>query len=151
MERFHSDPLPLSPAIREGLFTSANLIFYGVDHSGPSFKAAVFLNVAEVGLETPLDPEVGYAGSFTILGHGGCFGDEGHCHVPSYEKDPFDSRPLHSLTPLTKMVDVTEALRRVAPDRAQLEVAVLPIVPGIEAAEVDDVLHFSAMRLVAYD
>lgn len=151
MERFHSDPLPLSPSIREGHFSAADLIFYDVDHSGPSFKAAVFLNAPKVGIDTPLDPEVGYAGSFTILGHGGCFGDEGHCHVPTHPKDPFDTRPLHPLTPLTKMVDVSEGLKRTADDGEHLSVTVLPIVPGAEGAELRDVLFFSSMRLVAYD
>lgn len=151
MERFDSAPLPLSPSVREGEFSAADLIFYGVDHSGPSFKAAVFLNMADVGLETPLDLEAGFAGSFTILGHGGCFGDEGHCHVPAEPKDPFDSRPLHPLTPLTKMVNVSDGLKRVATDSEHLSVTVLPIVPGPEGAELRDVLFFSSMRLVAYD
>jgi hypothetical protein len=151
MERFDPDPLPLSPAIREGKFGSADLVFYEVDHSGPSFEARVFLNAPEAGIETPLELDAGFAGSFVIFGHGGCFGDEGHCEVPAKTKDPFDSRPLHPLTPQTKMVDVGDALQRARQDDKLLTVTVLAAVPGVERAELKDVLFFSSMRLLAYD
>lgn len=151
MERFESSPLPLSDAVRAGEFSAADLIFYDVDHSGPSFEARVFLNVPEAGLETPLELEAGFAGSFVVFGHGGCFGDEGHCHVPERYKDPFDSRPLHPLTKQTKMVDVGAALARVAPGAEQLTVTALAVVAGEERAELADLLFFSSMRFVAYD
>ncbi|MFL5896900.1 MAG: hypothetical protein ACJ76D_00310 [Solirubrobacterales bacterium] len=151
MDRFDSESLPLSPAIRAGDFSSADLIFYGVRHGGPSFKALLFFNLENADLDTPLEVESGYAGSFTVFGHGGCFGDEGHCHVPEEPKDPFDSRPLHPLTPLTKSVDVSDGLRWAAVGTDNLSVTVLPVVPQPERAELADVLHFEAMRLAAYD
>jgi tyrosinase len=150
MDRYDSTRLPLSPSIRAGEFSSADLIFYGVKHGGPSFKALVFFNAEGADLATPLELESGYAGSFTVFGHGGCFGDEGHCHVPEGAVDPFDSRPLHPLTPLTKSVDVSDGLRR-ATDGEYLSVTVLPVVPQPEDAGLGDVLHFEAMRLAAYD
>ena len=58
-----------------------------------------------------------HAGSFHILGHGGCAGDEGHCEVPT-ERRPYDRRTPHQLTPLSKRVVVTDALRRALTDRA---------------------------------
>jgi hypothetical protein len=149
MERFDSPPIPLSRASRAGDFDAAQLVFYDVDHSGRSFEAAVFLGTGEVGAETPLDAEHGFAGSFVIFGHGGCVGDVGHCDVPPQPKDAFDSRPLHALTPQTKTVDIGEGLKRVH-DSEHLRVSVLAIVPGEERAELADVLHFSAMRLVTY-
>ena len=151
MDRYDADPLPLSPAISSGEFSSAELIFYEVDHSGPSFEALVFLNNPEAGIDTDPGPEAGFAGSFTIFGHGGCAGDIGHCDVPEGPKEPFDSRPLHPLVAQTKTVDITDALKRVNEGTTQLLVTVLPVVPGAEAAELRDVLHFSAMRLVTYD
>ena len=151
MDIYRSDPtLPLSPATRAGDFSAAELIFYDVDHSGPSFEGRVFLNTPEADLGSPRELEAGYAGSFVIFGHGGCVGDEGHCDVPKGPKDPFDSRPLHALTPLTKVVDVSEALRRVHDAGRDLHVTVVPIVAG-EGAERADVLFFSAVRLVTYD
>lgn len=150
MDRFEASPLPLSPAVLEGEFDAADLVFYDVDHSGPSFRALVFFNVADASLDTPLELDAGYAGSFVVFGHGGCFGEAGHCHVPPGHKDPFDSRPLHPLTPQTQLVDVSDALQVARGQGEYLSVTVLPIVPGPEAAEQRDVLEFSAMRLLTY-
>lgn len=155
MDHFVSDPLPLSPSVGAGSFNLAQLVFYEVDHSGPSFRALAFLNAPDAKYGTPLVEDSGYAGSFTIFGHGGCSGEEGHCHVPEYQKDPFDYRPLHGLTPQTKLIDITAALKRVCADpeadHSRLQVTVVPVVPGAPAEESNDVLFFSAMRLVAFD
>lgn len=155
MDRFLSDPLPLSPSVAAGRFNKAQLVFYGVDHSGPSFEARAFLDSPEAGPETPDELERGYAGHFTIFGHGGCFGDEGHCHVPDTYKDVFDKRPLHPLTPQTKKIEITAALKRLcadeSADRSHLRVTVLPLVVGRDGPELGDVLFFSAMRFVAFD
>jgi tyrosinase len=151
MERYESTPLPLSPTVRAGEFSGAQLIFYDVDHSGDSFEARVFINTANATVDTPREAGNGYAGSFVIFGHGGCVGDEGHCDVPAQPKDPFDSRPLHALTPQTKTVDVGEALNRVHADGDSIVVDVLAIVARPDKAELQDVLEFSAMRLVTYD
>lgn len=151
MERFDPDPMPLSPAVLAGEFSAADLAFYDVDHSGPSFEALVFLNSPEAGVQAPLEPRSGFAGSFVVFGHGGCFGDEGHCEVPTANKDPFDSRPLHPLTPQTKLVDVSDALQQARKDAEHLSVTVLAIVPGAEGPELKDALFFSAMRLLTYD
>jgi len=150
MERYDSSPVPLSPAVRAGEFSGGQLIFYEVDHSGDSFEARVFVNNPDAVIDTPREPAHGYAGSFVIFGHGGCVGDEGHCDVPARQKDPFDSRSLHALTPQTKTVDVGEALRRVHGDGDSIVVTVLAILAGADSAELADVLEFSAMRLVAY-
>jgi hypothetical protein len=151
MDRYLSDPLPLSDAVRGAEFSGADLIFYDVDHSGESFQARVFLNAPDAGPETPLEPAAGFAGTFVIFGHGGCFGGEGHCEVPTSQKDPFDSRPLHPLTPQTKLVDVGEALKRAAAEGDHLTVTVVPVVPSEDGPEQRDLLFFSSMRLVAYD
>lgn len=152
MDRFVSPPMPLSRRVLAGEFNLAQLIFYGVDHSGPSFRSLAFLNSPDADLESPRDEGSSYAGVFTIFGHGGCSGEEGHCHVPSYQKDLFDSRPLHGLTPQTKAIDITAALRRVAVDAddGYLTVTVLPVVAGDPEAS-SDVLFFSSMRLAVFD
>jgi hypothetical protein len=155
MERFDSEPLPLSPSIAGGQSSLAQLIFYDVDHSGQSFEAFSFLNNPEARLGPPLREGTGFAGSFVIFGHGGCVGDEGHCKIPEETKDPFDTRPLHGLTPQTKTINITDALKRVcadpAADHGHLQVTVLPMVPRKGGPEPTDVLFFSAMRLVAFD
>jgi hypothetical protein len=152
VDRYLTDPpLSLPPAVPVGEFDAAELIFYDVDHSGPSFAALVFLNSPDADIGTPLDDEAGFAGSFYIFGHGGCVGDEGHCEVPDKPKDPFDTRPLHPLTRQTKIVDISAALKRADVSSGELLVTVVPVVPAPEQVERADVLFFSAMRFVTYN
>lgn len=54
-------------------------------------------------VETGRELAAGYVGSFSVFGHGGCYGDVGHCEVVPRD-DPFDVRPPHPLTPWTKTV-----------------------------------------------
>lgn len=151
MDRYVSDtPLPLPASVVAGEFDAAELIFYGVDHSGASFEALVFLNSPSADIGAPLDDSTGFAGSFYIFGHGGCVGEEGHCDVPTKLKDPFDDRPLHALTQQTKVVDITAALQRTDRSGSSLYLTVLPVVASLDGAQRADVLSFSAVRLVTY-
>jgi tyrosinase len=145
--RYVSDPieLPQRDAEDDG-FSRADLVFYDVDHSGASYEARVFINAPKANVKTPRD-DPHYAGSFCIFGHGGCFGDVGHCDVPT-ERDPFDLRPPHQLIPASKTVVVTEALRRlIAPDDETITVTVVAFVPG---ATRHNVLQFDRVRLLTY-
>jgi len=94
-------------------FTRADLVFTGVDHGKSSYEVRVFLN----------DPAAdgAYAGRFHVFGHGGCFGDLGHCDVPEPSADPTDLRPRHQLTPLTTYLTVTGPLRRLLAGGTALE------------------------------
>ncbi len=129
-------------------FQRADLVFYGVDHSGPSYEARVYLNNPDADLRTPRDAASHYAGSFTVFGHAGCAGDAGHCEVPTGPRDPFDCRPPHPLTPQTKTVIVTDALRLLDDDK--LQITVVPVRPGREGAEVVDTLKFDRFSLLTY-
>jgi hypothetical protein len=129
-------------------FQRADLVFYGVDHSGPSYEARVYLNNPDANLNTPRDDASHYAGSFTVFGHNGCAGDAGHCEVPAGPKDPFDRRPPHALTPQIKTVIVTDALRRI--DAERLQITVVPVRPGREGAEVVDTLKFDRFSVLTY-
>jgi hypothetical protein len=149
MDRFHADNVRLSPGAAAGAFTRADLVFYGVEHRGPSFEARVFLNAAEATLDTPLDPAEGYAGFFVVFGHRGCFGDAGHCEVP-VSRDPFDNRPPHALTPQTKMVEITTALKDPRIESSDISVTVLPIQPLKQTARLADVLFFTGLRLLTF-
>jgi hypothetical protein len=148
MSVFVSEPLANPGAEGETEFTRADLVFYGVDHSGPSFEARIFLNKPDADLGTPRDPEAGFAGSFTIFGHAGCAGDAGHCDVPTEPADPFDARPPHPLTRQTKTVIITEALRRVT--GPELTITIVPVRPGALDAELEDSLDFEEFRLLTY-
>jgi hypothetical protein len=131
-------------------FDRADLIFYDVDHSGPSFTARVYLDNPEANATTPTTPESGYAGCFTIFGHAGCVGtDDDHCNPLARTVDEFDRRVPHPLLPQTKVVTVTEALRRLGPV-GRITVTVVPVVPGELEPQVTDALSFSSVRLATY-
>ena len=149
MNRFTSDPIANPAHTGQPAFERADLVFYGVDHSGPSYEARIYLNNIEAGLHTPRDPDAGFAGSFTVFGHGGCFGDSGHCDPSSRPADPFDVRPPHPLTPQTKTVIVTDGIRLIKD--TTLTVTVVPIRPGTHGAELVDAMQFASMCLLTYN
>lgn len=155
MHRYISEPLDFPVTEKEADFTRADLQFRGVDHSGPSFEARIFLDNPDADASTPADDAAGYAGSFHIFGHGGCFGDLGHCEIV-HSDDPFDRRPQHQLTPYIKTVTITDALRR-ARDSAGggtftiTVVAIVADVPTARGPKRDDVLDFESVSLVSYE
>lgn len=109
-------------------FTRADLIFTGVDHAHVSYEVRIFLNNPEASVQTVRTESEGYAGRFHVFGHGGCYGDVGHCDVPAPSTDPTDMRPPHPLTPLSTYVTITAALRRMLESAARPEtVTMVPI------------------------
>ena len=150
-----SAELPLPRYDDDDPFTRADLVFHDIDHSGPSFEARVFLDNPKANQDTPLEAEAGYVGSFHIFGHGGCFGDVGHCDIPAGPAHPFDRRPPHQLTPQTRLVVATEAIKRLAQTPAKTAtVSVVPVVadppPGAERPGTD-VLRFDRLSLITYE
>lgn len=150
MNRYVSPhPIPV-PELEAGLERArVDLVFVGVDHSGPSYEARVFLNNPKASLETPLEPGEGFAGSFNVFGHGACYGEEGHCDPESQYRDAFDTRPPHPLEPLTKTVIVTDALTQLK--RPDVTVTVVAAEHSGKEAEATDALHFEEVRLLAYE
>lgn len=148
MERFVSQPIANPARTGQPAFQRADIVFYGVDHSGPSFEARIYLNNPGADLQTARDREARYAGSFTVFGHNGCAGDPGHCHVPDGPKDPFDRRPPHALTPQTKTVIATSAIRDIADET--ITITVVPVRPGLTGAEVVDTLRFTSVSVISY-
>jgi hypothetical protein len=148
MDRFVSQPIELTPSQSARSFERADLVFYGVDARGASFTARVFLDAPGAEPDTSPGRQDGYAGFFTIFGHGGCFGDAGHCEVPA-ARDPFDLGPPHPLTPQTKLVEVTKRLNEL--DGGSVVVTVLPTSPSRAGAQPIDALRFTGLRLLTYD
>src|ERR1700744_1126761 len=146
MDRYVSESID-NPAAGAHPFGPADLVFYGVDHSGPSFEARVYLNLPDADIATGHD-DPGYAGSFTVFGHAGCAGDEGHCEVPAGPRDPFDRRPPHGLTPQTRTVIVTDAVRRAS--GRELVVTVVAVRPGADGPAAGDLLEFDSFRLLTF-
>jgi hypothetical protein len=139
------DETPLS-----GEFNRADLEFHGLDHSSASYEARVFLNNPDANEDTPKTPENGYAGSFNIFGHGGCFGDVGHCEIHG-EQRAYDPRPSHVLAPVKTVVTATDALQRAAAEGRDITVTVVPVITGLtEQTDTEDVLNFDHISIVTY-
>jgi tyrosinase len=135
----------------------ADLELHDVEHDGASYTGRVFLAWSADGdrpdADTPRDAEHGYAGAFHIFGHGGCYGDEGHCDVVA--RRAHDPRPAHSLTPALKTVVVTDALRRLLDgrnaSRQEITVTIVPVVTSLNPkCGPEDVARFSSVRLLTY-
>lgn len=144
VERFTSNPIELPPADRP--FQRADLLFYGVDHSGASYEAMVFMDARGVGKDAGAEHKA-YVGSFYILGHGGCFGDVGHCDIHGHH-DPFDLRPAHQLEPALRIVTVTDAVK--ALHEREVEAAKVTVVGRSVGKASNDVLAFETIRLATY-
>ena len=148
MASFVSQQIPLSSVSRD--FSRADLEFFGVDHSGPSFEARVFFNNQEATVTTPRSAEQGYVGSFFIFGHGGCAGDVGHCEIP-VERRTYDRRPPHQLTPTRRLVIVTDSLRRLLEQGEEsLVVSVVPSTSRPGTKNDSDVLSIDRVSLLLY-
>ena len=145
-----SEPIPIPK--EETDFYRADLEFHGVDHSGSSFEARVFINNPEADERPPKEAESGYAGSFYNFGHGGCFGDVGHCDIPTGPVDSFDRRPLHPLTPQHKTVIITDVLRGLrdsAQDSFTITVVAVPSDSPVRADE--HLVRFEDVSLITYE
>jgi hypothetical protein len=145
VDRYHSKLLEL-PA-PEHHFERADLAFYEVDHSGPSFEGRIYIGAGrglkrDAGFDHPA-----YAGSLYVFGHGSCYGEEGHCEVPA-EHDPFDYRLPHHLEPAPRVVTVTAAVKRLV-EAGKTKAAVDVFVHG-PAGEPLKTLSFSQVRLLTY-
>jgi hypothetical protein len=132
-------------------FSRADIEFIGVDHSGATYEARVFVNNASADGDTPVTVANGYAGSYYIFGHGGCFGDVGHCEIPQ-KQDLFDIRPSHPLEPIRKVVIATEAIKQAAAQNADISITVVPVIMSwTEKSELNDVMKFDHINLITYD
>jgi hypothetical protein len=142
-------PLPIADVPQK--FVRADLEFIGVDHSGPSFEARVFVNNPNADINTPPTEASGFAGCFNVFGHGGCFGDVGHCEALQRPEDSFDPRPSHPLMPMKKVVIATAAIRRALAQRADINVTVVPVIKSwTEKTQLDEVLKFDHINLITY-
>jgi tyrosinase len=143
VDRYTAPPIEL-PESDE--LDRADLIFLGIDHAGASFEARLFLDAPDADHSAGRDHPA-CAGSFYVFGHGGCFGDEGHCDVPG-EREPFDHRPPHPLEPAIRVVTVTDAIKaKIAGGAGTVTVTV---VAHAVADHPNDVLAFDTVRLAVY-
>ena len=132
----------------------ADLTFYGLDHSGPSYQVRVFFNNPAAGPQTPLTAGEGYVGAFAVFAHGGCFGDEGHCDVRG-PVSAFDRRPPHQLVPIARALTVTGAIRDlIRRELNSVTVTAVPVVRPSALATADqaaDVLTVDQVALHTFE
>ncbi len=130
------------------------LEFHGINHSGPSYEARIFLNNKNANEKTAKTEKNGYAGSFYIFGHGGkCYGGPGHCRIPPKDiADPYDNRRSHPLTPTFRYVTITKQLQKIAKKANKISVTVVPIPRSYnEMADFENLLQFEKLSLIIYD
>ncbi len=131
-------------------FRRVDIQFHGVDHGGASYEGRVFINNPEANVDTPASPESGYVGSFHVFGHGGCFGDVGHCDVRP--RRLYDPRPIHPLSPVRKTVRASgEVMRRALQEGKPATVTVVPVVSSLnEKCDSEDVFKASQVTIATY-
>lgn len=145
VKRFTTKPLELPDPAQP--FTRVDLIFYGVDHSADSFEGRIFFNAPQRLAQNAGRDHPTYVGSLFVFGHGDCAGDVGHCEVPA-ERDPFDLRLPHHLTPGPSIITVTEHVRELVESGTQkVKVTVLAHREGERATQL---LAFETVRLATY-
>jgi hypothetical protein len=148
---FVSRPLKLNVKRLSENFYRADLEFHGVDHSGPSYVGHVFINNQGADESTPQTVENGYVGSYSIFGHGRCFGDEGHCEIRK-ERLPFDYRPSHPLTPAYKRVIITaETIKEIAKETDQFVVRIVPVLAGGSEIADNNIVKLDRISIVTYN
>jgi hypothetical protein len=132
----------------------ADLTFYGLDHSGPSYQVRVFFNNPGAGPDTALSEGEGFVGKFSVFAHGGCFGEEGHCDVRG-PVSPFDRRPPHQLVPIARGLIVTGAIRDlIRREMTSVTVTAVPVVRPSALATADqaaDVLTVDQVALHTFE
>ncbi len=149
---FTSRPVPIDFAGPEHRYVRADLEIDGIFHGEASYEGRIFLNNPEANQSTAKSLSNGYAGSFHIFGHGGCLGDPGHCEVNEDNRDPYDLRNPHPLTPAKKRITVTDALREIAKTAQSVTVTVVPIVTAAnELCDTEDVFRCGDMHFVTYN
>lgn len=133
-------------------YERADLEFIGVEHGGASYEARVYVNNPNADASTQPTETNGYAGSFYVFGHGGCFGDAGHCDIHAHHHEEFDPRRSHPLEPMKKLVVATDAIRAAAVRGKPISVTVVPIVTGWTDLVEDtyNVLKFDHINLATY-
>jgi hypothetical protein len=131
----------------------ADLTFYGLDHGGPSYEARVFLDLPGATEATPPD-DPHLAGSFSVFGHGGCFGEEDHCDVrPAVTA--FDRRSPHQLAPAVRVLTCTDAIKRlIAQGGTTVTVTVVAVIrasPLADPASAAELPYFDQIALHTYE
>lgn len=148
---FISKPLVFDVKKFSESFYRADLEFWGIDHAGPSYEGRVFINNTKANYRTKMTIKNGYVGSYFIFGHGKCFGDIGHCEIRK-EKDPYDLRPSHPLTPAYTYITITDQLVNIGKNTKEFTVTIVPVLASRTIAEEEeDVVKLERIQIITYN
>ena len=150
VDRIVTKPVDVATVVRSDDFRRADLEIGGINHTGTSYEGRVFIDNPDADEQTPKD-DPSCAGSFSVFGHGGCFGAEGHCEAPS-DRRRFDRRPLARSIRMKKRVKLTEALRRAAQRGGQIQFTIVgvPVSGSSPDSEPEGILDIKRMSVVVY-
>ena len=91
-------------------FESAILEFHNVGHPlDGTREIRVFVNQPDATPHTPTEGNLHYAGSRILLGKTMCFGEEGHCDMPTTRRK-FDVRVRPSMKPIKIYMNITRTM-----------------------------------------
>lgn len=141
------EPVPSAVAVPDPQFRNVDFEIGGIRHTGSSYEGLVYINNPDADPDTGKDEEAGYAGSFHVFGHGGCFGAEGHCDNREDERRRFDNRPLARSIRMKKRVDVSAALRSAAQSGPEIQ---FTIVARTADRDPEGVLDVKRLSIVTY-
>jgi len=147
---FVSKPLKFNLKKLGRKFVRADLEFHGVDHSGPSYEGRVFINNTKANENTAMTLGNSFVGSYHIFGHGGCFGDVGHCDILK-ERLPYDYRPSHPLTPAYKRITITDKIKKIRMKTDEFVITIVPILAGGSEITNNDIVKLERISIVTYD
>lgn len=141
------EPVASAVAVPAADFRNADFEIGGIRHTGSSYEGLVYINNPAATPDTGKDEEAGYAGSFNVFGHGGCFGAEGHCDNREDERRRFDNRPLARSIRMKKRVDISAALRTAAQSEPEIQ---FTIVARTSDRDPEGVLDVKRLSIVTY-
>jgi hypothetical protein len=134
---------PVRPASGQKKFERADIVFHGVDQSGPSFEVRVFLNNPGADTDTPLTTEHGYVGSFHVYGYGRWPADIGK--NPQTLADEADSVIR---APMERAIVATESIRAALAKGEDMTVTVVPVFPGDRPRDAGKAFKFENISIV---
>jgi hypothetical protein len=137
----------------ENKFYRADIEIHNLDHSGQSYEGRIFLNNPSANQRTPIDQEHHYVGSYHVFGHGGCYGDVGHCDGV-HEKRRYDRRMSPDIRPQYKRIIATKMVRRLGSETNKFTVTIVPVLYGRQGYQTppgQDIIKFDNIGIITYD
>ncbi|HZE78977.1 MAG TPA: hypothetical protein VE089_10560 [Nitrososphaeraceae archaeon] len=134
-------------------FSRADIEIHNVDHLGPSYEGRVFLNNTKANINTPKNDRNNYAGSYYIFGHGGCYGDVGHCDFVPGRRE-YDLRQDSDVRSQYKYIEATDLIKKLGRKTNKFTITIVPVLYGNskeESIPKTDILKFEKIGIISYN